>query len=95
VFGRNATDLVHVGQAIMRCGGTVDYIVDTVFNYPTLSGAYKVAALDATNKIRALDAFAAMPSGSRAGSCVGEWQTRKKYQAPQARRPVRLRPQSG
>lgn len=58
IFGTAATDLVHIGQAVMGCGGTVDYLVDTVFNYPTLSEAYKVAALDATNKIRALDAFA-------------------------------------
>ncbi|KOV82036.1 Si-specific NAD(P)(+) transhydrogenase [Nocardia sp. NRRL S-836] len=57
VFGTGATDLVHIGQAVMGCGGTVDYLVDTVFNYPTLSEAYKVAALDATNKIRALDRF--------------------------------------
>ena len=55
VFGTGATDLVHIGQAIMGCGGTVDYLVDTVLNYPTLSEAYKVAALDATNKIRALE----------------------------------------
>jgi NAD(P) transhydrogenase len=59
VFGTGATDLVHIGQAIMACGGTVDYLVDTVLNYPTLSEAYKVAALDATNKIRALDTFSA------------------------------------
>jgi NAD(P) transhydrogenase len=58
VFGTNATDLVHIGQAIMGCGGTVDYLVDTVLNYPTLSEAYKVAALDATNKIRAVHMFA-------------------------------------
>ena len=57
VFGTCATDLVHIGQAVMGCGGTVDYLVDTVFNYPTLSEAYKVAALDATNKIRALERF--------------------------------------
>ncbi|MCD2189799.1 Si-specific NAD(P)(+) transhydrogenase [Actinomycetospora soli] len=57
VFGTSATELVHVGQAIMGCGGTVDYLVDAVLNYPTLSEAYKVAALDATNKIRALQAF--------------------------------------
>ena len=37
-----------------RCGGTVDYLVDTVFNYPTLAEAYKVAALDAMNKMRAV-----------------------------------------
>jgi NAD(P) transhydrogenase len=55
VFGTGATDLVHIGQAVMGCGGTVDYLVNTVFNYPTLSEAYKVAALDATNKLRSLD----------------------------------------
>ncbi len=52
VFGTNATELVHIGQAVMGCGGTVDYLVDTVFNYPTLAESYKVAALDATNKMR-------------------------------------------
>jgi NAD(P) transhydrogenase len=61
VFGTGATDLVHIGQAVMGCGGTVDYLVDTVFNYPTLSEAYKVAALDATNKLRALDRLANPP----------------------------------
>lgn len=58
VFGTGATDLVHIGQAVMGCGGTVDYLVDTVFNYPTLSEAYKVAALDVSNKLRAIDRFA-------------------------------------
>ena len=62
VFGTSATDLVHIGQAVMGCGGTVDYLVDTVFNYPTLSEAYKVAALDATNKLRALDRLGVEPS---------------------------------
>jgi len=52
VFGTGATELVHIGQAVMGCGGTVDYLVDAVFNYPTLAESYKVAALDATNKIR-------------------------------------------
>jgi NAD(P) transhydrogenase len=58
VFGSQATELVHLGQAIMTCNGTVDQLVDTVFNYPTLSEAYKVAALDAVNKIRAVERFA-------------------------------------
>jgi NAD(P) transhydrogenase len=57
VFGTNATELVHIGQAIMGCGGTVDYLVDTVLNYPTLSEAYKVAALDVANKLRAVARF--------------------------------------
>ncbi len=55
VFGTNATELVHIGQALMGTGGTVDYLVNAVFNYPTLSEAYKVAALDAVNKMRAVD----------------------------------------
>ena len=54
VFGTGATELIHIGQAVMGCGGTVDYLVDAVFNYPTLSESYKVAALDATNKMRAV-----------------------------------------
>ncbi len=54
IFGTDATELVHIGQAFMATGGTIDHIVDTVFNYPTLSEAYKVAALDATNKMRAV-----------------------------------------
>jgi NAD(P) transhydrogenase len=57
VFGTNATELVHLGQAIMTCNGTVDQVVDTVYNYPTLSEAYKVAALDAVNKMRAVAQF--------------------------------------
>ncbi len=52
VFGTGATELVHIGQAVMGCGGSVDYLVDAVFNYPTLAESYKVAALDATNKMR-------------------------------------------
>ncbi|MFN0283201.1 MAG: Si-specific NAD(P)(+) transhydrogenase [Kineosporiaceae bacterium] len=54
VFGSQATELVHLGQAIMTCEGSVDQLVNTVFNYPTLSEAYKVAALDAVNKLRAV-----------------------------------------
>ena len=59
IFGTNATELVHVGQAVMGCGGTIEYLVDAVFNYPTFSEAYKVAALDVMNKLRALKQFRA------------------------------------
>ncbi len=59
VFGTGATELVHIGQAVMGCGGTVDYLVDAVFNYPTLAESYKVAALDATNKMRQVERFTA------------------------------------
>jgi NAD(P) transhydrogenase len=54
-FGAGATELVHIGQAVMALGGTVDYLVDAVFNYPTLAEAYKVAALDAVNRLTSLD----------------------------------------
>ena len=57
IFGTSATELVHIGQAVMGCGGTVEYLVDAVFNYPTFSEAYKVAALDVMNKVRALSQF--------------------------------------
>ena len=46
IIGERATELIHVGQAVMSLGGTLDYFVETVFNYPTLGEAYKVAALD-------------------------------------------------
>ncbi|WP_329223208.1 Si-specific NAD(P)(+) transhydrogenase [Streptomyces sp. NBC_01485] len=54
-FGTGATELIHIGQSVMGCGGTVDYLVNAVFNYPTLAESYKVAALDATNRLRELD----------------------------------------
>ncbi|PRX55550.1 NAD(P) transhydrogenase [Nonomuraea fuscirosea] len=54
VFGTGATELVHIGQTVMGCGGTVDYLVNAVFNYPTLAESYKVAALDAMNKMRTI-----------------------------------------
>lgn len=77
VFGTNATELVHIGQAIMGCGGTVDYLVDTVLNYPTLSEAYKVAALDVANKLRAVARFnadlaASDEADAELGDLVGE-----------------------
>ena len=59
IFGTNATELVHIGQAVMGCGGTIDYLVDAVFNYPTFAEAYKVAALDVMNKMRTLSRFRA------------------------------------
>jgi NAD(P) transhydrogenase len=54
VFGTGATEVVHIGQVVMAGEGTVDSLVDTVFNYPTLAESYKVAALDVSNKLHAL-----------------------------------------
>ncbi|MFT5425143.1 MAG: NAD(P) transhydrogenase [Gammaproteobacteria bacterium] len=50
IVGEGATELIHIGQAVLALGGTLDYFVTTVFNYPTLAEAYKVAALDAYNR---------------------------------------------
>jgi NAD(P) transhydrogenase len=51
VIGDRATEIVHIGQAILAMGGTIEYFRDSVFNYPTLAEAYKVAALDGLNKL--------------------------------------------
>jgi NAD(P) transhydrogenase len=50
-IGQRATEIIHIGQAVLSFGGTIDYFRDTVFNYPTLAEAYKVAALDGLNKL--------------------------------------------
>ncbi len=51
VLGEEATELVHIGQAVLALGGDLDFFIENVFNYPTLAEAYKIAALDACNRI--------------------------------------------
>jgi NAD(P) transhydrogenase len=51
IVGEGATELIHIGQAVLNLGGTVDYFVENTFNYPTLAEAYKIAALDAFNRM--------------------------------------------
>ncbi len=51
IVGEGATELVHIGQAVMNLKGTVDYFVQNTFNYPTLAEAYKIAGLDAFNRM--------------------------------------------
>jgi len=53
IIGEYATELVHVGQAVIALNGGLRYLMDAVFNYPTLAECYKVAALDGYNKLRA------------------------------------------
>jgi NAD(P) transhydrogenase len=55
VVGEGATELVHIGQAAIELGGTIDYFIDNSFNFPTLAEAYKIAALDAWNRLRRPD----------------------------------------
>ena len=50
-IGEGATELMHIGQAVLALGGTIEYFRDTVFNYPTLAEAYKVAALAGINRL--------------------------------------------
>jgi len=51
ILGEGATELVHIGQAVLNLKGTLDYFVENTFNYPTLAEAYKIAALDAFNRM--------------------------------------------
>jgi NAD(P) transhydrogenase len=51
IIGDGASELIHIGQAVLAFGGTVDYFVNTVFNYPTLAECYKVAAFDGINRL--------------------------------------------
>ena len=50
-IGESTAEIVHIGQAVLSFGGTMDYFRDTVFNYPTFAEAYKVAGLDGLNKL--------------------------------------------
>lgn len=54
IVGEGATELIHIGQAVLTLRGTLDYFLENAFNYPTLAEAYKVAALYAHNRMAAL-----------------------------------------
>jgi NAD(P) transhydrogenase len=51
IIGEGATELVHIGQAVMTLNGTIDYFIDAVFNYPTLAECYKVAAFNGLGRL--------------------------------------------
>ncbi len=51
IVGEGATELIHIGQAVLNLGGGLDYFLENTFNYPTLAEAYKIAALDAYNRL--------------------------------------------
>jgi NAD(P) transhydrogenase len=51
IIGEGASELLHIGQAVMILGGSVEYFIDTVFNYPTLAECYKAAAFNGLNKL--------------------------------------------
>ncbi len=51
IVGEGATELIHIGQAVLNLRGTIDYFIENTFNYPTLAEAYKIAGLDAWNRM--------------------------------------------
>ena len=51
ILGEGACDLIHIGQAVMALGGTMEFFINTVFNYPTLAECYKTAAFDGINRL--------------------------------------------
>ena len=51
IIGDGASELIHIGQAVLTFGGTIDYFINTVFNYPTLAECYKVAAFEGVNRL--------------------------------------------
>ena len=63
IIGEGATELIHIGQAVLNLRGTIDYFIQNTFNYPTLAEAYKIASLDAWNKLQASAEMPAPGSG--------------------------------
>jgi len=51
IIGESASELVHIGQAVLTLGGKIDYFISNVFNYPTLAEGYKIAAFDGVNQL--------------------------------------------
>ena len=62
IIGTGATELLHIGQTVIGLGGGLDYFLRTVFNYPTLAECYKVAALNASNKLAAGEEYTVRPA---------------------------------
>jgi NAD(P) transhydrogenase len=65
-IGSGATELIHIGQAVIAFNGTIDYFVGTVFNYPTFAECYRVAALDGINRLKKAALAPATPTASPA-----------------------------
>ncbi len=69
IIGEGASELIHIGQAVLAFGGNVDYFINTVFNYPTLAEGYKTAAFDGINRMGSpSDTISIPPMGKEASS---------------------------
>jgi NAD(P) transhydrogenase len=51
IFGEDAAELLHIGQAVFKLKGKITYFINTVFNYPTLAECYKTAAFNGLNRL--------------------------------------------
>jgi NAD(P) transhydrogenase len=65
IVGEGATELIHIAQAVLNLKGTVDYFVENTFNYPTLAEAYKVAGLDAFNRMPIPEEYKVKPKAEK------------------------------
>lgn len=72
IIGDGASELVHIGQAVMSFQGSISYFVDTVFNYPTLAEAYKIAALNGLKRV-GVTAVSAEFEGPKTSSAEEVW----------------------
>lgn len=65
IVGEGATELIHIAQAVLNLKGTVDYFVENTFNYPTLAEAYRIAGLDAFNRMPIPEEFKVKPKSKK------------------------------
>ena len=70
IIGEGATELIHIGQAVLNLKGTLDYFIENTFNYPTLAEAYKIAALDAWNRMASFAPPQSEPERREVGEIV-------------------------
>ena len=70
IIGEGAAELVHIGQAVMTLGGTMDYFIDTVFNYPTLAECYKAAAFNGLGRLNRYQSVIGRRPFASAESCM-------------------------
>lgn len=81
IVGEGATELIHIGQAVMNLQGTVDYFVQNTFNYPTLAEAYKTAGLDAFNRMPIPEEFKVKKAVEKPGKTVAKAEAAEKKAA--------------
>ncbi|MBE1297861.1 Si-specific NAD(P)(+) transhydrogenase [Phycobacter azelaicus] len=67
IVGEGATELIHIAQAVLNLKGTVEYFVQNTFNYPTLAEAYKIAGLDAFNRMPIPEEFKVKTPAKKSG----------------------------